>query len=65
MRIVVDRNLCESNGVCVQLAPDMFVIDDDDKMRLLVERPSPDRIERAKTAVRKCPRSALSLVDDE
>jgi ferredoxin len=64
MRIVVDRNLCESNGVCVELAPDMFVIDDDDKMRLLVEQPSPDQIERARTAVRKCPRNALSLVDE-
>jgi ferredoxin len=63
MRIVVDRNLCESNGICVQLAPDMFVIDDDDKMRLLVQQPAPDQIEKARAAVRKCPRSALSLVE--
>jgi ferredoxin len=64
MRIVVDRNLCESNGVCVKLAPDMFVIDDSDKLKLLVERPSPDQLDKAETAVRKCPRNALSLVDD-
>jgi ferredoxin len=64
MRIVVDKDLCESNGVCVRTAPDMFLIDDDDKMRLLVERPSPEQMDRAREAVRRCPRRALSLVDD-
>jgi ferredoxin len=64
MRIVVDRDLCESNGVCVRAAPDMFVIDDDDKLRLLVERPSPEQLDKARAAVRRCPRQALTLVDD-
>jgi len=64
MRIVVDRDLCESNAVCVKTAQDMFVIDEDDKMRLLVERPSPEQLEKARAAVRRCPRRALSLVDE-
>ena len=62
-RIVVDRDLCESNAVCVRTAPDMFVIDDTDKMRLLVERPAPEQMEKARAAVRRCPKRALSLVD--
>ncbi|HEY8042504.1 MAG TPA: ferredoxin [Polyangiaceae bacterium] len=65
MRIVVDRELCESNGVCVRTAPDMFVIDDADKMRLLVDHPPSDRLEAARAAVRRCPRRALSLVDEQ
>jgi ferredoxin len=64
MRIVVDRDLCESNAVCVRLAPDLFVIDDDDKMRLLVEQPSGDQVEKAREAVRRCPRNALSLREE-
>jgi ferredoxin len=64
MRIVVDRDLCESNAVCVRTAPDMFVIDDNDKLRLLVERPSEEQLEKARAAVRRCPRRALSLVED-
>jgi ferredoxin len=64
-RIVVDRELCESNGVCVKTAPDMFVIDDDDKLRLLVERPSDEQMEKARAAVRRCPKRALSLVERE
>lgn len=64
LRIVVDRDLCESNAVCVRTAPDMFVIDDDDRMRLLVERPAPEQIENARAAVRRCPRRALSLAEE-
>ncbi|HEY3820611.1 MAG TPA: ferredoxin [Polyangiaceae bacterium] len=63
-RVVVDRDLCESNAVCVRTAPDMFAIDDQDKLRLLVEQPSPDQMEKARAAVRRCPKRALSLVDD-
>ena len=62
-RIVVDRDLCESNAVCVRTAPDMFVIDDDDKLRLLVDRPSAEQLDGARAAVRRCPKRALSLVD--
>jgi ferredoxin len=62
-RIVVDRDLCESNAVCVRTAPDLFVIDDDDKMRLLVEEPSPEQMDRARAAVRRCPKRALSLFE--
>jgi ferredoxin len=63
-RLVVDRDLCESNAVCVRTAPELFVIDDDDKLRLLVEEPSADQMEKARAAVRRCPKRALSLVDE-
>jgi ferredoxin len=63
-RIVVDRDLCEANGVCVKTAPDMFVIGDDDTMRLLAERPSPEQMDKARAAVKRCPRRALKLVED-
>ena len=64
-RIVVDRDLCESNAVCVRTAPDLFVIDDDDdKMRLLVVEPGQDQMDKARAAVRRCPKRALSLVEE-
>jgi ferredoxin len=65
MRIVVDRDLCEANAVCVRTAPDMFVIESNEKMKLLVEQPSsPEQIEKAKAAARRCPRGALKLVEE-
>jgi ferredoxin len=62
-RLVVDRDLCESNAVCVRTAPDMFAIDDADKLRLLVEEPAGDQMDKARAAVRRCPKRALSLVE--
>jgi ferredoxin len=64
MRIVVDRDLCESNAVCVRTAPDLFRIDESNVMQLLAERPGADQLEKARAAVRRCPRRALTLVDE-
>jgi ferredoxin len=63
MKLVVDRDLCEANAVCVKTAPDMFKVDEEDKLHLLVEQPGPDQMEKAQAAVRRCPRRALSLVE--
>jgi ferredoxin len=64
MRIKVDYDLCEANAVCVRTAPAMFRVDESDKLHLLAPRPSPDQLELAKAAVRRCPRRALSLLED-
>ncbi|MBV8236128.1 MAG: ferredoxin, partial [Acidimicrobiia bacterium] len=37
MRVVVDRDLCESNGVCEGLVPSVFRINDDDELDILEE----------------------------
>ena len=63
-RVVVDYDLCEANGLCVMAAPDVFQLDDSDKLRLVVERPPPESIESVETAVRRCPKGALSLIDE-
>ena len=30
MRVVVDYDLCEANAVCMDVAPELFKVDDDD-----------------------------------
>jgi ferredoxin len=64
MRIKVDYDLCEANAVCMKTAPEIFKVDDTDKLHLLVERPAEDQMEKVKAAVRRCPRRALSLVEE-
>jgi ferredoxin len=64
MRVRIDHELCESNGVCVRLVPEVFELDDDDRLRLLQERPEEALRERLEHAVRRCPKQALTLVDD-
>ena len=39
MKVLVDYDLCEGNGVCMKLCPEVFEVRDDDRTHLLVERP--------------------------
>jgi ferredoxin len=64
MRIAVDHQLCEGNGECMKLAPEVFVVGDDDRAHLLLERPGDALRAKVEAAVRRCPRQALSLRDD-
>ena len=63
MRIVVDYDLCESNAICMDLAPDVFEGRDDDFLYVLNETPSDDRREVMEDAVRRCPKQAIALED--
>lgn len=65
LRIVVDWDLCESNGVCVSKAPSAFELGDDDQMRVLSEYPDAGDLDGVRAAVRGCPKGALSLVEEE
>ena len=63
-KIVVDYNRCESNARCMQVAPDIFEVRDDDKLYLLNENPPESTRERVMKAVRVCPKQALSVTED-
>ena len=64
MRIVVDYTLCESNAVCMRLVSEVFEVRDDDRLYLKTERPPAALRARVEEAVRRCPKQALSVVDD-
>jgi ferredoxin len=64
LRIVVNRELCESNAVCEKLAPAVFHVDEGDLLQVRAGAPSDEELAAVKDAVRLCPRQALSLVDD-
>ena len=38
-RVVVDYDLCESNAICMAIAPQVFEVRDDDFLYLLTETP--------------------------
>jgi ferredoxin len=64
MHLVVDQELCEGNAECMKIAPAVFVVGDDDRARLLVERPGEALRPAVEAAVHRCPRQALSIVED-
>jgi ferredoxin len=61
MKVEVDYNLCESNGLCMQTLPEVFEVRDDDFLYLLTEDIRPDQEAAAEQAARICPRQAIKL----
>ena len=64
MRVVVDKMVCEANGVCERLAPEVFQLNDDDELDILTPTPPPDQHDRVRDAVDRCPKLALSITED-
>jgi ferredoxin len=60
-RVVVNFNLCESNALCMGVAPDVFEVGDDDMLYVLEERPGDDARARVEMAIRLCPKQAISI----
>jgi ferredoxin len=48
----------------MRAAPEVFLVDDNDKLIVKIERPPAELVEKVKTAVRRCPRAALALKED-
>lgn len=63
MKVVVDREICESQGVCVRNCPEVFELGDDDRLRILVDEIPEDKVEAVRHCVDRCPLQALSLVE--
>ena len=61
MKIVVDYDLCEANARCMEVAPDIFKVDEEDNLHILIESPSEDRRKDVEEAVRLCPRQAITI----
>ncbi len=61
MRVTVDWQLCESNGFCTEVAPDVLELHDDDTLHVLVQELDPTQLPRLEQAVARCPRQALRL----
>jgi ferredoxin len=61
VRVVVDWDLCESNGLCMAAAPEVFQLQDDDTLLILQETPDESLRSKVADAVRTCPRQAISL----
>ncbi len=61
MKIKVNWDLCEANALCMQAAPEVFKVDDNDMLHVLIEEPSEGLRAKVEKAVRACPRAALSI----
>jgi ferredoxin len=61
MKVNVDWGLCDANGVCAVEAPSVFELNDGDELVVLQQNVGPQDAEAVRSAVRVCPKRALSL----
>ncbi len=61
MKVIVDFDQCEANGICVGIAPDVFELDDEDNLHIVTADVPDDRLADVETAVAQCPKAALRL----
>ena len=64
MRVSVDHELCEANAVCVRLVPEVFALDDDDRLQVRAGALEEALRARVAEAVRRCPKQALAIVGE-
>jgi len=63
IKIVVDYDLCEANARCMEVCPEVFQVDDDDNLNILIESPDESLRDKLKEAERVCPRQAIQISD--
>jgi len=63
MKVEADWDACEANAVCAGLVPEVFEVDDDDNMNILVDEIPASLVEGVRHAVRSCPKAALRLAE--
>jgi len=64
LKVVVDYDLCEANARCMEVCPEVFQVDDDDNLNILIESPPESLREKLKEAERVCPRQAITIVEE-
>jgi ferredoxin len=63
MKVVVDLNVCDLHGLCVEAAPEVFEIGDDGQLHVLNERPEEGLRKKVEKAVGECPTGAISITE--
>lgn len=61
MKVVVDFELCQSYAICVEIAPKIFEVDENDDLQILLENPPEEMRQELEEAVRLCPRQAIAI----
>ena len=63
MRVVVNYDLCESNALCMGLAPEVFEVRDDDLLYVLDDEPAEELRAKVIAAAEACPKTAIAIID--
>ena len=63
MKIEVDYDKCQSNAICMGIAPEIFEVREDGYLYVLNETPSEEWREKMIEAMESCPTQAITLLE--
>jgi ferredoxin len=63
MKAIVDHSLCEGHARCMDNAPEVFEVRDDDRSYTLIDVIPEELRAKVERAVQTCPRAAIKLED--
>ena len=61
MKVMVDTELCEANAICVGQCEEVFRVNDDDTLTIILSEVPEKFRSQVEEAVRLCPRQALRI----
>lgn len=62
MKVVVDYDLCEANALCMEACPEVFRVEEDDTLTVLMDEVPESLRKKLMDAERLCPRQAIRIV---
>lgn len=63
MRVMVDQVKCTGHGICEELAPDVFEIDDDGIAQVMIAEVHGAALADVQAACVRCPTQAITLLE--
>jgi len=61
LRVVVDLDVCQGHGVCEGEAPDVFKVDEQGHLTVLMPEPAPEHHAAVRAAETHCPQQAITV----
>jgi ferredoxin len=61
MRVVIDLASCNGHGQCEDVAPEVFRVNDQGRVDLLIESPEDSLRPKVEQAIRLCPEKCIAL----
>lgn len=61
MKAIVDQDLCIGCGLCADLCPEVFEMDDDDKAKTITDEVPEEAEEACRDAAEQCPVEAIKI----
>ena len=62
-RVVVDPRLCEGHALCLESAPELFDLSDEDVASYVQQPAAEEQSQLVHAAIDACPRGAISIVE--